>query len=290
MIFSPVQQERLSRIWFSFKTRNLYQDSACDEHEIKRIVDTETMGFLTELHKSPDIRELAKVPLLLCLLIYHRFHNTRLPQSRFKAYDSLIEHLIAIHPRKRRSASFLTDVSSELADDEVKRILAHLAYYIQEHYGEGVIEHNKAINVIEAYLKDSDHGFGFEQREALRHSREVMEIGENMIGLLVRRSPKEVGFFHRVFQEYLAAYYLSRIPLSEQLSIVEIHCADPQWHETILGLFYVTSRAEDIKQFIDRIKIKLNRVNIIDRYVIDLLLCETTFGDFNCPVGLDSWN
>ena len=284
--FSSVQQERLSRIWFSFKTRNLYQDSACDEHEIKRIVDTETMGFLTELHKSPDIRELAKVPLLLCLLIYHRFHNTRLPQSRFKAYDSLIEHLIAIHPRKRRSASFLTDVSSELADDEVKRILSHLAYYIQQHYGEGVIEHNKAINVIETYLKDSDHGFGFEQRESLRHSREVMEIGENMIGLLVRRSPKEVGFFHRVFQEYLAAYYLSRIPLSEQLSIVEIHCADPQWHETILGLFYVTSRAEDIKQFIDRIKIKLSRVNIIDRYVIDLLLCETTFGDFNCPVGL----
>ena len=51
---------------------------------------------------------------------------------------SLIEHLIAIHPRKRRSGIFLTDVSSELADDEVKRILAHLAYYIQEHYGEGV--------------------------------------------------------------------------------------------------------------------------------------------------------
>ena len=106
MIFLPFQQERLSRIWFSFKTRNLYPDSACDEHEIKRMVDTETMGFLTELHKSPDIRELAKVPLLLCLLIYHRFHNTRLPQSRFKAYDSLIEHLIAIHPRKKKDGIF----------------------------------------------------------------------------------------------------------------------------------------------------------------------------------------
>lgn len=284
--FSPVQQEQLSRIWFSFKTRNLYSDSACDEQEIERMVHTETMGFLNELHKSPDIRELAKVPLLLCLLIYHRFHNTRLPQSRFKAYDSLIEHLISIHPKRRRTASFLTDVSPELTDDEVKRIFAHLAYYMQGHCSEGVIEHNKAITVIETYLKNSDYGFGFEQRESLQHSREIMEIGENMVGLLVKRSPKEVGFFHRVFQEYLAAYYLSRIPLSEQSSIVEIHCTDPQWHETILGLFYITSRAEDIKQFIYCIKTKLNSVNIINRYAIELLLCETAVGDFNCPVNL----
>ena len=102
-----------------------------------------------------------------------------------------------------------------------------------------------------------------------------MEIGENMIGLLVRRSPKEVGF-SIVCSRNIWPDYLSHIPLSEQLSIVEIHCADPQWHETILGLFHVTSRAEDIKQFIDRIKTKLKSVNTIDHYVIDLLLCETT--------------
>ena len=149
------------------------------------------------------------------------------------------------------------------------------------------LDHNKAINVIEAYLKDSDHGFGFEQRgELFGHSERSYGDWRKHDRPSCKTVSKRSWFFHRVFQEYLAAYYLSRIPLSEQLSIVEIHCADPQWHETILGLFYVTSRAEDIKQFIDRIKTKLKSVNTIDHYVIDLLLCETTFGDFNCPVGL----
>jgi hypothetical protein len=284
--FSRGQQEQLSRIWFTHRMRSLYGDSTSEEHEVERKADAETEGFLTELHRSTDLRELAKVPLLLCLLIYHRFHNTRLPLSRFKAYDSLIEHLISTHPQRRRAAALITDVASELTDDDVKRILARLAYQIQENFGEGLVDHTEAVTVIEDYLRDCDRGFGLEQREVRRYSREVLEIGESTIGLLVRWSPREIGFFHRVFKEYLAAYYLSRMPLTEQLTVIETCCADPQWREVILGLFHLTSRAEDIKQFVDRIKKKLELSNTVDRYVIDLLLCETAFGDFNCSVSL----
>lgn len=284
--FSSTQQKQLSRIWFGCKIRSLYQDSTLEENEVERKADAENESFLTELHRLADLRELAKVPLLLSLLIYHRFHNIRLPQSRFKAYDSLIEHLISTHPQKRMIAASLTDVSSELTSDDVRGILANIAYHIQEHSGEGLIDDNKAKTIVEDYLKDADHGFGFEQREARRYCREVLDVGENTIGLLVRRSPKEIGFYHRVFQEYLAAYHLSRMPLADQLSVVEIRCTDPQWREVILGLLYLTNRAEDIKQFVECVKDRLEVDNKVEGYTIELLLSEAAFGDFKCSVGL----
>jgi hypothetical protein len=284
--FSGTQQKQLSRIWFGCKIRSLYHDSTLEENEVERKADAENESFLTELRRLADLRELAKVPLLLSLLIYHRFHNVRLPQNRFKAYDSLIEHLISTHPQKRMTAASLTDVSSELASDDFKEIFANLAYHIQGHFGEGLIDDNEAKTIVENCLKDGDHGFGFEQREAHRYSKKVLEVGEKTIGLLVRRSPKEIGFFHRVFQEYLAAYHLSRMPLAKQLSVVEIRCTDPQWREVILGLLYLTNRAEDIKQFVECVKDKLDKVNTVEGYTIELLLCEIAFGDFNCPVSL----
>jgi hypothetical protein len=284
--FSVTQQRQLARLWFAHRIRSIDQGATYEEHEAEQKAEAETDEFFAELQRSADLRELAKIPLLLCLLIYHRFHHVRLPQSRFKAYDSLIEHLISVHPQRRRTAALLPDALSGLTDDDIKSILARLACHIQEHFGEGVIDHNVAISVVEDYLRDGDCGLGFEQREARQYSRQAVEVGEGTLGLLVRRSPKEIGFFHRVFQEYLAAYHLSRLPLAEQLSVIERHCVDPQWHETLLGLFHITSRAEDIKQFVSRVKTKLVGVNAIEHYAIDLLLCEVAFGEYNCSVGL----
>lgn len=284
--FSTVQQKKLSQMWFMYKLRSLEQDSNYQESEIEQKASTESEGFLTELHSLTDLRELAKIPLLLCLLIYHRFQNAHLPQSRFKAYDSLIEHLISTHPQRRRAAALLTDIESELTVEDTKKIFACLAFHIQEHFGEGLISQNEAISIVEDYLEDLDHGFGLEQHEARRYSRMVMSAGEDTIGLLVKWSPTEIGFFHRVFKEHLAAYYLSLMPFSEQLSAVQTHCADPQWREVILGLFHLTSRGEDINNFTNSVEAKLETLGAVDRHSGQLLLSETAFGDFNCPVGL----
>ncbi len=284
--FSIIQQKELSRIWFSHRIRNLYHDNAQEEREINLRIDAENEDFINELQESADFRELAKVPLFLCLLIFNRFRNVHLPRSRFEAYDSLIEYLISIHPKQRRKAASFTIASSEFNDEETKQILARLAYHIQENFAEGVINSKEALTILEDYLKDCECGFGFRQREAHQHSREILETGENTIGLLVTWPPDEIGFFHRLLQEYLAAHHLSLMPLSEQLSIVKLYCADPQWYEVILGLFHITGRMDDIKQLVDHIKAKADEVNIVERYTIDLLLCEIAFGDFNCPVSL----
>jgi len=72
----------------------------------------------------------------------------------------------------------------------------------------------------------------------------------------------------------------------EQLSVVERRCVDPPWSEVLLGLFFLTTRPEDIQQFVERIRLQQEGAHIIERYTIDTLLCELAFGDFNCPIPL----
>ena len=82
--FSPTQQRQLAHVWFLHKNTATSPGSS-ELPDLERRAETETAEFLTELSRSPDLQELAKVPLLLCLLISHRFLNARLPQGRFRS-------------------------------------------------------------------------------------------------------------------------------------------------------------------------------------------------------------
>jgi hypothetical protein len=93
-----------------------------------------------------------------------------------------------------------------------------------------------------------------------------------------------LGFFHRAFQEYLAAIFLSFTSIEEQLKLVKDYSSNPQWSEVILGLLHLNNRKEDIKRFIDIIKSK--PVTEIEKNNIDLLISEIVFGDSNCSVNL----
>jgi len=282
--FSIEQQKALSKIWLTHRIRS--QKIINDETEIERIVNIEAEKFITELQKSIDLRELAKIPLLLCLLIFHKIHNTRLPQNRFKAYDSLIYYIICEHPQRRKTAASVTGSLCELSEDDIKKVLSKLAYFMHESHLEGSIDQKMAINVIGDYLKDPEKGLGFGQREAIKLSSDLLNISENTIGILVKKSPAEIGFFHRVFQEFLASQYISYLSFTEQINIIEHHCDDPQWKEVILGLFFITNRIEDIGAYIETIKKKSKSVNKIEQLTIELLLAEAAFGEYNCSTTL----
>jgi hypothetical protein len=281
--FSFGQQKQLTKLWFKYKIQSL-SDTTGQEDEIEKKAIAETDDFFNELVKSPDLRELSKIPLLLCLLIYLKFQNVKLPQNRFKAYDQLIEHLISTHPQRRRTAAGLTDPLSELSNDELKIAFSNLSFLIQKDYGSGVIDHNDAQKIVEDFLKDIDQGLGFDLSKARKLSRRILDIGEQTIGLIVKKSHNELGFFHRAFQEYLAAIYLSILSRDEQLNVIEGYCTNPQWREVILSLLHINNRKEDIKLFVDRIKSKT--VNKVDQNNIDLLLAEVAFGESNCSVTL----
>ncbi len=213
-------------------------------------------------------------------------HHVRLPQTRFRAYESLVDHLISVHPQRRRAAASDAGGPGELNGDEVRQALASLAFRIQAESGEGMVEAEDGFREFERFLRDPALGLGLGQAEARKLARQLVEVGESNLGLLVRQSPTGVGFLHRAFQEYLAAAYLARLSLEEQATIVERHCVDPRWREVVLGLLYCNKRPQEVHGLVDRIRGRTADANAQEKLALESLLAEAAFGDFNCPAGL----
>ena len=286
--FSTEQQKELCKIWFTFLIKDKCASSGEEivDEEIEKDSDIETEAFMNELRKSSELIELVKNPLLLSLLIYHKFKKYHLPQSRFMAYNSIIQHLIAEHPQMRAIAADVTTTSSnELTDEDNRLILEYLAYYIQKNYNNGLVELEDAKNNLKNYLMNNGD-FNLAPYQARRYSDQFLKVSEDVIGVIVKQSHTEIGFLHRVFQEYLAASYISKKSLDNQKFIIQKFCSNPQWKEVVLSLFHLTNDPKIVKEFIDHIQIISGDLNHFEKYVVDLILFEIAFGDYNCPIGI----
>jgi DNA replication protein DnaC len=283
--FSKPQQEELVRTWFKYWARNTLYSETTKENELASRVTGMCEEFLAELATSTDIADLARVPLLLVLLIYNWLQKSKLPRNRFKAYDQMIDHLIVERPRRRRvDAGQPADILHGLTTEEIKIVLANLAYFIQCENPEGVVTDDIARNTIKNYLQDNVFGFGLEAAEAKSYSEMLIEAGEASLGLIVRKSPQEVGFYHRSFLEYLAACYISRLPLQKQLDLVRARFTDPQWQQVVLALLQRTERASDVEELIRTIKNNVS--NPVERHMAQLISSEVAFGNFSCSTDL----
>lgn len=284
--FSMEQQMELSKIWFTFliKNQRLSDGEEILDGGIGKEAGFETETLMNELKESSELKELVKNPLLLSLIIYHKFKKYNLPQSRFKAYESIIKHLVTEHPRTRAFSADSVGSSDEQVTEDIELILEYLAYHIQKNHRNGIIEVDDARNYLISYLVDKDGDFGFSQYQARKFCLQFLEVSEDVIGIIVKQSFKEIGFLHRVFQEYLAARYISKQSLDEQKSIIQTNCANPQWQEVLLSLFNATDNPGVIQAFIQDIRSEYNSLNQFERYVVELLLFEIVFGDYNCPI------
>ena len=276
--FTTGQQEELSRSWFAhFVSR---EQVGLDDTVKNTKVDTMTASFMSEVRSSPDLNELAKTPLLLCLLISFKIRNKRLPSDRFSAYREAVNYMIETHPQRRRGAADVASTDSVgLESYEIKSLFAYLAYFIQSEQRHGIVDIDTAQKIIKTYLLEGE--LGLQQKEARRTSYKLLEVADQSTGLVVKKAPKQIAFFHRVFQEYLAAEYLQTLPIERQLELLELNGADAQWHETILALFSLTKDAETNSRMIERLE-ERGRADQVADYKIAELLSEIAFGAFNC--------
>ena len=252
--------------------------------EVGRSIEAAAAAFVAETKSSADLSELSKTPLLLGLLLYLKSSSVPLPNSRFRAYGRLVEHLISVHPIARRRAAMLNGENPDLTPEDARTVFANLAFHLQSQLSEGLIERQHAEEIISRFLQDEQMGFGLDRKEARRQSRVLLNFGEQSLGLLVEKGPQELGFLHRSFQEHLAAEHIARIPFSEQTEFVRQHCTNPAWQEVLLSLFHLTKRPEEVAELVQLINDQAR--SLADRFTRDSLLCEIAVGDFQCPVTL----
>ena len=274
---SNKQQEQLIYTCTNYR---LNQQNNADTSFISHEVKMFTQELISEISNSRDLSELATVPLMIYMLIHLKTKNVSLPHSRFQVYNELIADLVKVQPKRRKAAAQVIETSSTFSESELIDILAKLAYEIQEKFPHGNIEIEVAEKLISTYLSDETKEFGFGKRESKLKANTFINIGESDVGILVKKSVVDIGFFHRSLQEFLVARHISTLDSSEQKSLISKYIFNHQWKDVLLGFFSLLHKNVDVERLVTHInQIKSTSYN---NYAKETLLAEIAFGDNKC--------
>jgi predicted NACHT family NTPase len=208
------QQIDLATRWFRYLDDP--PSEASDSQSRRQAAD-----FVAELQSNGAIAQLGGTPLLLTGLIALKLARLQLPRNRFLAYAELAKLLLETHPVSRDRVALAGSPRHELDNFTRETALAALAYAIQageEASSLDAIENDRAAHVVCQSLVQQ---VGWSVQEARQSARSLITLGEEEIGIIVRKSPREIGFFHGIFQEYLAAQHLARLAFEEQVEFVK---------------------------------------------------------------------
>jgi hypothetical protein len=271
--FTIDQQIDLAKTWFAH-LNTTGEDGAQSANRNHR----KATAFVEELQRNGPIAQLAATPLLLTGLIALKLAQLQLPRNRFLAYDALTKLLLELHPTARDKAALAGAPRHSLDLPTREMALAALAYAIhsgQEGASRDSIEIDQAIDVVSQCLVQ---GIGMSGLDAGQAARAILTLGEEDIGILVKKSSREIGFFHRVFQELLCSQHLAGMEFDQQVEFVRVHAADARWRDVILCLLHQLQRPAEV----DRLLTVIESVegDIETRASRDILLAEATFGEF----------
>ena len=163
------------------------------------------------LTRNPIIKSLCHVPLHLTILLY-LFKQGNLPETLTEINESFIVHTIYRTLEKRKTPvedaiEKLKDLPDNIFDFVCK--LSELAYNgLKEHKIVFTLREIKQICSNIMVMPGAINGFGLLQAE--QHYPEV-GAGKTM----------SFNFLHLTMQEFLAAYFVSRLSNEEQLSLIE---------------------------------------------------------------------
>lgn len=274
--FSVAQQKDFASIWFSEDCiRELkIEDSAVAAR-------AKTVEFMANLARVPDFAELAGVPLLLALLIRLTIERLDLPRNRFDAYDDIVDLLLDYHPRARRAASQVVGGSDlakrwALSGNDLKDAYAALAWQLHSNSDEGVAHDVAARKWIETHL-GGPLGIGLAPSESRVVARILVEAGETEYGLLVSKGAHEVGFFHRICQEALAARYLLSLSDEEQQSFLLSSAISAHWREVVLSFLHHESK-QKVRKHLATLR-AVQDGDILARQSLEQLLAQIAFGE-----------
>ncbi|HEY9225760.1 MAG TPA: NACHT domain-containing protein, partial [Gemmatimonadaceae bacterium] len=240
---------------------------------------------IAEIHEIEELRSLAEVPLLLSALLLLKLRDAELPRDRFRAYEELTHQLITVQPRRRRAAALQTGgPAAGVRDEERRQSYAYLAFRVVLESPTGLIEERVARQHLELVLQNEDFGLGYSPDDARRLSRELIDVGEEVSGILVKRSQRDLGFYHRALQDYLAAVHLSSLPERDQLAAVAINATNPQWRDVILSLGSLMRSQELVGRLVDAIRASAHESPGLDDTHVAELLTEIATGSFLCPL------
>jgi formylglycine-generating enzyme required for sulfatase activity len=202
-------------------------------------------ALLQAVH-APEIRRLARNPVMLTALAVVHWHEKRLPEQRAYLYDSIITWLS--RSREKRPERLVPDAA-------VAR-LWELALAMQNH------AKGRQVQVPRRWAAEQIAAeFGeVPQERRLAVAEQFLREEELDSGIVVRRG-EDIRFWHLTFQEFLAAQAIASRPEEDQKAILlrpsnRPRAYLPAWREVVLllaGVLHKDGRHRKVDGFVSGI-------------------------------------
>jgi hypothetical protein len=276
------QQRRLAYRWFLHRERIAHTAAGTiPGNGEDRFAENEADQLIEDIQRDLRFEKLAEVPLLLSGLIALAIQRVQLPGNRFKAYEELTHVLLREQPLRREKAAHACSSAGRLSQESQELALACCAYAVHHAPGSDAIGKDEAREILKNHFMSELHR---SEAEAFEFAGQLLENAAGTIGILVEKSPHEVGFIHRVFQEFLAAMHISTMPFDKQKETVARLFINSQWHDILLCLCHLTTRSVEVDALLEVIR-NLTLVPAMEPARMTFM-AEVAFGDLHCSAGV----
>lgn len=194
-----------------------------------RLTGVNADQLILEIYSSnkPKVRELATNPLLITILATVYWRDGKLPDQRAGIYDRVIESLVEVWLRR--------EDCKQLTREQLMAALEPLAADLQENASNnGLVSLTRIAEIIEGPLAHMSSDIDDPNDRRFREQLDgLLKTIRRHVGLLAEQSAGNYAFFHRTFQEFLAARHL----LAERATAVQRigeKLDDPIWREPLL--------------------------------------------------------
>ncbi|MFG6428865.1 NACHT domain-containing protein [Roseateles sp. LYH14W] len=241
---SEFQQGAIASRWFARFSSSTTGEIAPSDSSLR------TSRFMAELSRDASLGELASTPLLLVGLVTLALRGQILPRTRGEVYNQLVRVLLEVHPNNRATASGDTESRFRHASEDQRRAaIARLAYEVWRHAGGAGIALSDARDTLHSYLA-SPKGFELDYTTATNAASEILSVNSETQGLIVEKSPGEVGFVHASFEEYLAAEHIGGWPFAEIEEFVRSHAGQSRWRNVVANLLSYVQRRDEFDRLV----------------------------------------
>jgi len=216
-----------------------------------------------KLQNSPQLKELASVPLLLTLLciVYNRSNN--FPPNRANLYEEAIDALLRDWDASRRITR--DEVYRQLSINRKKSMFARIAWgtFTENMY---FVPERILTKQIEKFI---EHLPGFKPEELDVDSHAVLKSIEAQHGIFVERAKKVHSFAHLTFQEYFTAKYIVDNAREGTLeTLVNEHLYDDKWKEVFLLVAGMLDSADELFLLMQQKNNELLKVHEINALIV----------------------
>jgi len=194
--------QRFAEDWHAERTKG--------EHDRKRYV-AELMRILTDPENQP-IRDLARNPLLLTIMVLVHRIDAVLPDQRVVLYQKCVETLM-ISWLDRKAGTGSHEKGKGRSDQRQLRRLASIAQWMHEQAGSGGGDRRAVVRKTDLSAMLTRHILDVErwdkgQEKAEDEADEFLLFVRNKAGLLIEVGAELYSFVHLTFQEYLTARHI----------------------------------------------------------------------------------